>query len=49
MLDKYTNITVEPRHFPHPLNSPLGLEKCAENTGDTDDGNSESVVVVIIN
>jgi hypothetical protein len=40
---------MEPRHLPHPLYSPLGFKKCTENTGDTDDSNSESIIVVIVN
>jgi len=49
MLDQYTDITVEPRHLPHPLDSPLGLKERTEDTGNTNDGNSERVIVVIVN
>jgi hypothetical protein len=40
---------MEPGHLPHPLYSPLGLKECTEDTGDTDDSNSESIIVVIVN
>jgi hypothetical protein len=48
LFDENSYIAVELGHFPHPLDSPLGLEQRTEDTGNTDDGDSKGVIVVII-